>query len=177
MQRGIKRTLSRGDILVSVIIFSAIAVTVTIGLVNWGASMLKNIRTVQSREQAFQIAEAGLDYYQWHLAQNPNDYTDGTTSPQPYVHTFYDSTGAVLGSYSLTVTVPPVGSTVVKITSVGTLASSTISRTTQETLAIPSLAKFAVIADDTMNFGVGDHCKLGERRDGERLLSSARYGR
>jgi hypothetical protein len=144
-----------GDILISVLIFATVAITIIIGLVNWGAAMLMSIRTVASREQAFQIAEAGLDYYQWHLAQFPTDFTDGTTTPQPYVHTFNDKDGNLLGTYSLTITPPPVGSTIVTITSVGTLASTSISRAVKEQLAIPSLAKFAAVADDFMRFGAG----------------------
>jgi hypothetical protein len=145
----------KGDILLSVIVFAAIAVTIITGLSNWGATMLAGIRTVAAREQALQIAEAGVDYYQWHLAQSPNDYKDGTTTPGPYVHNFYNRDGDILGTYSLTITPPLVGSTIVKIASVGTLASSTITRKVQESLAIPSLARFAVIADDFMNFGEG----------------------
>jgi len=150
-----KHDKKRGDILLSVIVFASIAVTIVIGLVNWGATLLRSIQTVAQREQAFQIAEAGVDYYQWHLAQSPNDYTDGTTTPAPYIHNFYDKDGALLGNFSLTITPPITGSTIVKIVSKGTLASSTISRTVQESLAIPSLAKFAAIANDFMYFGSG----------------------
>jgi hypothetical protein len=89
------------------------------------------------------------------LAQYPTDYKDGTTTPQPYVHSFFNRDGDILGTYSLTITPPVVGSTLVKILSVGTLSSSTITRKVQETLAIPSLAKFAVVANDNMNFGSG----------------------
>ena len=150
-----KLSIQKGDILVSVLVFAAVAVTVIIGLTNWGAAMITGIRTEAAKEQALQIAEAGVDYYQWHLAQSPNDYKDGTTTPSPYVHKFYNRDGDLLGTYSLTITPPPVGSTIVKILSVGKLASSTISRQIQESLAIPSLAKFAVIAKDNMNFGSG----------------------
>ncbi len=173
---------NRGDILVSVLVFSAIAVTVIIGLVNWGALMLKSVRTVAQREQAFQIAEAGVDYYQWHLAIAPSDYKDGTTTPGPYIHKFYDKDGNLLGDYSLTITPPPPGSTIVKVLSVGTIASSTISRTVEKTLAIPSLAKFAVVANDNMRFGEETevfgpiHSNGGIRFDGlaHNLISSAK---
>jgi hypothetical protein len=153
--KKVKSKKEKGDILLSVIVFAAIAVTIIIGLTNWGATMLMGIRTVAAREQALQIAEAGVDYYQWHLAQSPNDYKDGTTMSGPYVHNFYNRDGDLLGTYSLTITPPLIGSTIVKIASVGTLASSTITRKVQESLAIPSLARFAVIADDNMNFGSG----------------------
>ncbi len=145
----------KGDILVSVIIFAAIAITVIIGLTNWGAAVLSNIRNVADKEQAFQIAEAGLDYYRWHLAQSPNDYNDGTTTPGPYIHQFNDKDGNHLGQFSLTITPPLLGSTIVKIVSVGTLATSSISRTLEARMAIISLAKYAVVSNDNMRFGVG----------------------
>ena len=105
-----KQKIKRGDILLSVLIFAAIAVTFTIGFVNWGAAMLSGIRTLQTKEQALQIAEAGIDYYRWHLAQSPTDYTDGTTTPGPYYHDFYDKDNNRIGAYSLTITPPPNGS-------------------------------------------------------------------
>ncbi len=173
--------ISRGNILLSVLIFASIAVTVLIGLANWGATMLKSIRTVSEKEQAFQIAEAGVDYYQWHLAQYPSDYKDGTATSGPYVHNMYDKNGDLLGTYSLEITPPLPGSTVVKIVSTGKLASSTISKKVQKTLAIPSLAKFAVVANDNLRFGDGTevfgpiHSNGGIRFDGiaHNLITSA----
>ena len=172
---------NKGDILLSVLIFASIAITIIIGLTNWGASLLRNIRNVSQREQAFQIAEAGLDYYQWHLAQFPNDYKDGTATSGPYIHTFRDKDDNVLGTYSLTITPPPTGSTIVKIVSTGTLASSSISRTIQKTLAIPSLAKYATVSNDNLRFGSGTevfgpiHANGGIRFDGiaHNLISSS----
>jgi hypothetical protein len=147
---------NNGDILLSVLIFAAIAVTVTIGLVNWGGSMLSAIRTVQAKEQAFQIAEAGVDYYRWHLAQSPTDYKDGTTTPGPYYHSFYDKNNNLIGSYSLVIVPPPAGSTKVVITSTATTtAYPNIKKIIQATLAEPSLAQYASVANDYMNFGSG----------------------
>ena len=152
-----KRTHKEGMILISVIVFAAIAVTMTLGLVNWGVSLLRSVQTVAQREQALQIAEAGIDYYRWHLAHSPSDFYDGTnsTTTSPYTHQFFDKDGNFLGTYVLTITPPTVGSTIVGIISKGTLASSTISRSLKVTMAIPSFAQYAVVANDNMNFGLG----------------------
>lgn len=145
-----------GDILVSVLVFSAIAITITIGLVNWGGTLLKSVRTVAEREQALQVAEAGIDYYRWHLAHFPTDFKDGTQENGPYVHEFKDKDGNTIGTYTLTITPPPVGSTVVTILSEGSLASNpSISRKIKTVLAIPSLAQYATAANDNMRFGPG----------------------
>ncbi|MCX6718961.1 MAG: hypothetical protein NTZ38_01115 [Candidatus Taylorbacteria bacterium] len=173
--------LRKGDIIITVLIFSAIALTITIGLVNWGVTLLKSIKTVSEREQALQIAEAGIDYYRWHLAHASNDFRDGTGQAGPYTHQFLDKDDNILGSYQLTITPPVVGSTVVTIVSKGTIASTTISRSIKAVMAIPSLAKYATVANDNMRFGDGTvvfgplHSNKGIHFDGiaHNLVSSA----
>lgn len=153
-----KKGQARGFILVNVLVFAVIAVITTTALVSWGGTVLRSTRQLTNREQAFQIAEAGVDYYRWHLAHWSTDYYDGrgSTSTGPYVHQFYDKDGNTIGAFSLTITPPPAGSSVVKVKSTGTvIADPTISRSIQTTLAIPSLAKFAVAANDIMRFGAG----------------------
>src|ERR1035437_4654198 len=150
----------RGIILINVLIFAAIAVTVTIALVNWAATVLKLTRLMVSKEQAFQNAEAGVDYYRWHLAHNATDFSDGTgTGNGPFVHHMKDADGDIIGQFTLTITPPLVGSTIVKVKSKGTVFStstnSIIARTILATLAIPSLAKFSVVANDYIRFGEG----------------------
>ena len=85
----------KGDILISVLVFAAISVTMIIGLTNWGATLIMSARMAVQSEQAFQIAEAGL-----------NHYTDAVGVTQ-YTHDFSDKDGKVIGSYSLLVTSPP----------------------------------------------------------------------
>src|SRR4051812_47773673 len=59
--------------------------------------------------QAMNVAEAGVNYYLWHLAHNATDYKDGGTTPAaapygPYAHNYYDSDGNLLGTYTIYVT-------------------------------------------------------------------------
>ena len=146
----------KGMILINALVFASIAITVTIGLTNWGATVLKTTRTLSDREQAFQLAEAGVEYYRWHLAHAATDYTDGTGVPGPYIHDVTDTGGTVIGQFELTITPPPIGSTIVGVLSKGVLESNpTIYRKIQARLAIPSLAKFAVVANNNMRFGSG----------------------
>jgi len=144
-----------GDILVSVLIFATVAITMTSGLVTWGSALVRSVRNVAQREQALQIAEAGIDYYRWHLAHAPSDFQDGTGTSTPTTHTLADKDGNTIGSYTLTITPPAVGSTIVTIVSKGTVASTTIARTIKAVLAIPSFAQYAAIANDNMYFGSG----------------------
>ncbi len=176
---------NKGLILVNVLVFSVIVITVTSALINWGATMLKQTRQIDASEQAFQIAEAGVDYYRWHLAHDSMDYTDGiaTSSTGPFIHDFKDKNDNTIGQFWLTITPPPIGSTVVKIKSKGTVLSNPdVSRTIAVTMAIPSLAKYSVAANDVMRFGAGTevfgpiHSNDGIRFDGvaHNLITSAK---
>lgn len=129
----------------------------------------------QNREQALQIAEAGLDYYKWFLAHYPNDFTDGTGAPGPYVHDYYDPEGDAIGTFSLEVS----GNS-----SCGELASADIrstgwtdeapefTRTVFGRYARPSVAEYAYILNS--NVWIGDdheivgpyHNNGGIRMDG-----------
>src|SRR5687767_5249345 len=102
-----KRT--RGAILIPTIVFGGIAFLMTTALFQLGVSNIRLSRQTIERERALQAAEAGIDYYRWHLAHAPNDYQDGTGAPGPYVHDMKDKDGTVIGTYTLDITPPPVG--------------------------------------------------------------------
>ncbi|MES2470992.1 MAG: hypothetical protein V4526_02040 [Patescibacteria group bacterium] len=173
----------KGLILVNALVFALIASSVTAAMVGWAASIIRNERRLLAKEQAFHIAEAGIDYYRWHLAHAQTDYTDGTTTPGPYIHTVEDKDGVVLGQYALTITPPATGTTVVVVKSEGSVASDPeVKRTIRATLAIQSLAKYAVVSNDFLRFGEGTevfgpvHSNDGVRFDGlaHNLISSTK---
>jgi type II secretory pathway pseudopilin PulG len=146
----------QGMILIQVVMFAAIAAMVLSAIVTWAGAGIKNARYATAREQAFYIAEAGIEYYRWHLAHAQADFKDGTTTPGPYVHPYYNSDGDQIGAYSLAIVAPPAGSTLVTITSTGSVTSNAaISRVVEAKLAIPSLAKYAFVANTDMRFGEG----------------------
>ncbi len=57
----------------------------------------------QAQNEAVSIAEAGLEYYRWHLAHFPNDLQDGTGIPGPYLISYKDPTGGTVGTYTLSI--------------------------------------------------------------------------
>ncbi len=143
-------------ILPLVLVFGTIAIIILGGIVSWTMINLRASRQAVDREKAFQIAESGNEYYRWHLAHAPTDYKDGTSVAGPYVHQFYDQAGNPIGSFSLTITPPLIGSTIVIVRSEGKAVGNFLSSRIIETkLAKPSLAKFAVAANDNMRFGAG----------------------
>jgi len=124
-----------------------------LGVLAYATIQLKTTRNSVVRETSFQIAEAGVNYYQWHLAHFPNDFWDGNASstPGPYVHDYIDAdTNQTVGRYSLTITPPLVGSTIVTISSTGyTLASPKTTRTVTVRYGIPSLAQYAFLTNSS----------------------------
>ncbi len=178
----IKNKKNGGYVLISTLVFATIAVIILTGVASWSATNYRLANQTVNREKAFQIAEAGIDYYRWHLAHSPQDFQDGTGQAGPYTHLYYDKFGNVIGNYQLTITPPLVGSTVVKIVSKGTVASTTISRSIEVILAIPSLAKYAFVANSVMRFGEGTevfgpiHSNDGIRMDGlaHNIVTSAK---
>ncbi len=163
-----------GSMLIQTLVFAVISIVIIGALISWAGTNIKASRIGVYREQALQISEAGIDYYRWHLAHDHTDYRDGTgTSTGPFVHSFYDKDGTMLGTFTLEITPPPTGSTLVKIKSTGkVLSDSSVKRVISAQLAIPSLARFAVVANDAMRFGEGTeifgpiHANGGVRFDG-----------
>ncbi|MEO8065838.1 MAG: hypothetical protein ABI643_03235 [Candidatus Doudnabacteria bacterium] len=148
--------------------------TLMVAVVSYSAYQLKAIRSAVNREQAFQIAEAGNNYYQWHLAHFPADFKDGTGAAGPYIHDYLDKdTNTVIGRYSLDITPPATGSTIVTIISTGyTLANPAQKRIITSRYGIPSLAKYAFLTNSDVWIGGTEsvngqfHSNGGVRFDG-----------
>lgn len=112
----------RGNILLITTIFGVVGFSLIVGgissyaVTEHRASVRKN-----KRELAFQIAEAGVNYYRWHLAHEKEDYYDGqgAETTGPYLHEYEDKDGNLIGYFELEITPPSVGSSVVSIVSTG----------------------------------------------------------
>lgn len=95
--------LEGGYLVVLLLVFGAVFFTIFTAFMSFTISQ-KQVSTVKNaEEQSLQIAEAGLNYYKWFLAHNPDDITNATTSPQPFVIAFDDPEGGEIGEYSLEV--------------------------------------------------------------------------
>jgi hypothetical protein len=168
-----KVAYKKGMIIIQTIVFGAIAVLMISALATATASSVQIGRITYNREQAFQSAEAGIEYYRWHLAHSATDYQDGTGAPGPYIHTLYDKDGNAIGQFALSITQPSMGYTLVKITSDG---SSTLdpayNRVISSQVAKPSIAEYAFAGNAAMRFGEGTevygkiHSNGGIRFDG-----------
>ncbi len=171
-----------GYLSLTILIFGTIAIIILSGLIIWADANLKTAYRNSDQALAFRIAEAGIEYYRWHLAHAPGDYKDGTGQPGPYVHNFNDKNGVVLGTFSLEITPPSVGSSVVNVRSTGKVqADPSIEKTIEVKFAKSSFAKFAVVSASNVRFGGGTevfgqiHSNGGIRFDGlaHNLVTSA----
>lgn len=69
-------------------------------------------------DKTLQIAEAGINYYRWHLQEDPDDFADGTgTEGQIYEHTYSDPQGGDVGTFSLEIDPPTESSQTITIIS------------------------------------------------------------
>lgn len=159
MKQKNKILYNKGGLLIQVIAFMAIGIFMISGIVSFGVSSLKMAKHTENREQALQVAEAGIEYYRWHLAHNPTDFYDGNgaTSTGPYKHDYNNKDGVKIGEYELTITPFATGSTVVIVKSVGRVMSEASStRTIISKLAKPSYAKYGLVSNSSVFYGPGD---------------------
>ena len=181
---------NKGAMLVTALAATTIFLTLVIGLISLGLYRQKLYLQQSAKHQALHIAEAGVNYYRWHLAHEAEDYADGTgdvcvypNSCGPYEHTFTTHSGDIAGAYTLEITPPPIGSTIVKIKSIGWLNDyPNIKRTIEVRYGDPSLAHYSFLTNSDIWFGAGEsvkgemHSNGGVRMDGtnDSLVASAR---
>jgi Tfp pilus assembly protein PilX len=165
-----------GSLMILNIIVIFIFSLVMMGVLSYATIQIRLARSTVSREQAFQVAEAGINYYQWHLAHYPTDFWDGnaSTTPGPYEHAFTDKdSNQILGRFSLAITPPPAGSSVVTIISKGwMLGNPQAIRTITARYGIASLAKYSFLTNNGAWIGSNEsvngefHANGGIRFDG-----------
>jgi hypothetical protein len=163
--------------ILSIIVAMVIIMTAVSDLVVSNISLVSN--NIKS-QKALNIAEAGINYYLWHLSHNSADYKDGKTTPVvpdpqlgygPYEHNYVDDNGVTSGTYTLWIK-PVANSTIVDVRSIGKVTGSNVMRTVQAQLGAPSFASYALVADDALWFGANEsangpvHSNQGVRMDG-----------
>ena len=183
-------TASGSAVVFALIITSAVAVLFTSILI-FITAQIRNASYAVGGEQAFQIAESGINYYKWYLAHG----TDGRTAQQvqafwgaaegvgtPYEIEYSDPSGGPVGRYRIEVSPPDPGSTIAWITSTGwTYKFPNQKRVVRVRFRRPSWSESAVLGNAFIRFGDGTevHGKIfsnqGIRFDGlaHNVVSSA----
>ena len=151
-----KHFTKNGQISVELLFLSAIIVALIGGFVSLAASFLQLSVRAQNKLQAFSVAEAGIEYYRWHLAHSVGDYWDGngSSTPGPYVHQYYDKSGNEIGEFSLVVTPPPVNSQLVTVQSTGkVIADSSITKVITVKMVPSNLMQYNIVQNDNLLIG------------------------
>lgn len=147
---------TRGSIIVLTLVFSAIFIMLFASLMQYLVSQYTWVTTKTEQERALQIAEAGVEYYRWHLAHFPDDIMDGTGAPGPYVHVYEDPETGPIGEFSLEIGGEVLCNEVQSVvaTSTGwTYADPSITRTIVVRIARPTVADYSYIVDSNVYAG------------------------
>ncbi|MAZ67310.1 hypothetical protein CL652_00895 [bacterium] len=170
-----KSISQKGIAVILVLVFAAVFGVSVSALMGFIYSQAQLGAGKEVKEQALGIAEAGLEYYRWFLAHNPNDLQDGTGAPGPYVYAYDDPESGRVGSFSLDVTGNIACGQVqsIDVTSVGTVDTDPrFTRTVFGRHASPSVAEYAYIigedvwAGSDRNITGPYHSNGGIRMDG-----------
>lgn len=111
----------------------------------------------QRSESALNVAEAGINYYLWHLSHDNTDYRDGNNFPTnppygPYEREYKDASGKRVGTFTLTITPPSPGSTVTTVQSIGKVDGLKGTRTVLAQLGQPSFSNYIFLSNTQMRF-------------------------
>lgn len=161
-----KQKKSKGSAIAYALVTTAIVSVILISMLGYITSQLKFSFNRAYREEAFQIAEAGVYHYRWYLAHA----TDGMTASQlrafwqnsstigvsgDYTADFNDSeTGVKLGSYTIRLDPPRPESTIATITVTGESEKAPGShRKVKARFRRPSWSEYIFLSNSFMNFG------------------------
>lgn len=172
-----------GAMLVMALVFTTLFTVMAIGIAGMISAQHKYGLKKINWAKSLAAAEAGINYYRWHLAHAPEDYADGTGAAGPYVHDYQDNLGNPIGQFSLNITPPSACSNVVLIESTGLMNNDpNVTRSVKVKYGKKSLADYAFLTNSNAWFGDTEalhgpvHSNGGIRMDGshDSLVTSAK---
>ncbi|PIZ55906.1 hypothetical protein COY23_03900 [bacterium (Candidatus Torokbacteria) CG_4_10_14_0_2_um_filter_35_8] len=156
-----KKRKKAGTVLILAITFTAIITIIAFGITQLVVTEYKLAIRQYHKKLSFEIAEAGINYYRWHLYHNPQDYQDGASPPEensgedgffgPFVHDFNDPQGGKLGEFSLKIKPPDIGSSAVIVHSTGyTSTYPNIQTTLEAQFGLRSLTDYSFLLNGNL---------------------------
>lgn len=156
-----------------VLVIASVLIIFAVSLMNWSLTEHKNAVRKVKKNQSLQVAEAGVNYYKWHLAHNDADFKDGNDwccdeDPLltfddcanlcgPYEHEYKDYNGDVIGRFSLLIIPPEVGSTVTAIESIGyAYGNDAVQKKVTSLVGKRSLAEYSFLTNAPIWIGAGE---------------------
>ncbi len=173
-KKKIERHIANATILA--LVFISIFAMISAALLNVSIYYGRLLKSKDIKSEAFNIAESGLEYYEWFLSVFPNDPTDGTSGPGPYIHDVLDKeTGEKLGAFELKIN-PKYNCKELQYMDIESTGYSeenpNIKKTVKARILKPSVANFSYVIDADVWAGasrniVGPyHSNGGIRMDG-----------
>ena len=147
---------SAGYLLVLVLVFGGIFLVIISSFVGYVVTQNQVINFRHEQQRATDIAEAGLNYYKWYLAHYPDDVTDGTGLPGPYVHVYNDPEDGPVGEFSLEIASSTYCGSVasIEVTSTGhTYVDPTAVSIVSARYARPTVAEYSFITNGGVWYG------------------------
>jgi hypothetical protein len=148
-----KKTQHMGALLILVLIFGSIFFVILSSFMGFVITQSQVQVKKYNHEQAREIAEAGLNYYKWYLAHNPDDTTNGTGVPGPYIMPYEDPELGAIGEFSLDIASNTFCGdiTSIEINSTGhTYAEPSLTREVYGRYARPTVAEYAYIINSNV---------------------------
>ncbi len=144
----------KGVYLPIVLLLSVLFIAYAVAIVSFSMLNIKTAVLHNKKITSMSLAEAGINYYMWHLGHNTNDFCDGNVCQEsetygPYSHNYYDQSGVSLGTFELTITPPEPGQTKVVIKSIGKVKGVSPKRTIIATVEMPAFTKHAIVAENS----------------------------
>jgi len=177
-------TKSNGHVLTWVMGFLAAISVILIATVSVLDLVLSDSIRTNENQVALNIADAGANYYLWHLSHSGADFQDGNTGGVPivggefngffgpYEHEYKDDNSIIIGKYTLYIRPKSVGSTVAVVRVIGETDNGKFRRTLEVEIGAPSFASYGVVGDVALWFGNTEaangptHSNVGIRMDG-----------
>ncbi len=172
---------SQGFSLVTIMTFIVVFAILSLAVAQMIITTVGTTARAKASETAFNIAEAGANYYLWHINHDNTDYKDGNTWPSsqntygygPYEHSYKDADGTLLGTYTLWIKPGSSGSTIATVRSIGKAAGIyPVTRTIEVRIGAPSFSTYAVAGNTALWFGNTEnangavHSNVGVKMDG-----------
>lgn len=195
MSKTQKISDQRGMIIPVILVMLAVFFIFATSIMSWALQGRKSVMTKARDTKALQVAESGINYYKWHLAHFEDDFKDGNSwccdgdddgvgddelsvadcggVCGPYTKDYIDYEGKKIGEYSIKITPPLIGSTVLGIESTGKIdEDDKVNKTVNARLGKKSLARYGLMVNG--NIWVGStstysgplHSNGGIRYDG-----------
>lgn len=157
--KRIKEKLARqkGYFLSTILVLALVIIIMTTALIYITINQKKYFQANREKSSARQVAEAGINYYLWHLAHNNEDYADGTgdtCNPTcgPYTHDYKNALGEVVGTYNIEITPPETGENYATVVATGQLNESPEKKVVEARLGIPSFARYGFLSTSEVWF-------------------------